>query len=111
MRIRSGRVLTLLAGDAAAHPLDEAAQARLARAHLGGGRRDLAASVLDAARHRLAAELAVAPGPAPAAGGRASRWYAAHFSWPSVARDGGLGFPASPTGTSATEEAPHPSVR
>jgi tetratricopeptide (TPR) repeat protein len=54
--------LPLLAEDAAAEPLDEAAQARLVRAYHAAGHRALAFATADAARRQLATELGVDPG-------------------------------------------------
>ena len=55
--------LPLLARDAADHPLDEAAQTRLIRAYHAAGQRDRAFAAYHEARHRLADELGLDPGP------------------------------------------------
>ncbi|NEW69191.1 AfsR/SARP family transcriptional regulator [Streptomyces rhizosphaericus] len=54
--------LPLLAETAAAHPLDERAQARLMRAHGAVGQRDTAFTIYLDSRRRLADELGVEPG-------------------------------------------------
>ncbi|HZM76306.1 MAG TPA: tetratricopeptide repeat protein [Candidatus Limnocylindrales bacterium] len=58
----AGEVLTLLEEEAAAHPLDESAQARLVRAYGGAGHRSRGFEIYESARHRLAEELGVDPG-------------------------------------------------
>ncbi|MBI0384003.1 winged helix-turn-helix domain-containing protein, partial [Streptomyces albiflaviniger] len=54
--------LPILAETAAAHPLDERAQARLMRAHGAVGQRDTAFTIYLDSRRRLADELGVEPG-------------------------------------------------
>jgi tetratricopeptide (TPR) repeat protein/DNA-binding SARP family transcriptional activator len=58
------RALPILAEAAASLPMDEAAQARLVRAHHAAGQRARAFQVFEIARRRLATELGVDPGPA-----------------------------------------------
>nr|MDT0657595.1 tetratricopeptide repeat protein [Micromonospora sp. DSM 115978] len=58
------RVLPLLREEVAAYPLDEAAHARLIRAHHAVGQRAEALAAYDVARRNLADELGVGPGPA-----------------------------------------------
>ncbi|GIH02199.1 XRE family transcriptional regulator [Rhizocola hellebori] len=60
---QAAQVLPVLAEEAAAHPLNEAAQALLVRAYVAAGHRDRAFTIYDAARRRLADELGVGPGP------------------------------------------------
>ncbi|GIJ48007.1 XRE family transcriptional regulator [Virgisporangium aliadipatigenens] len=60
---RAERILPLLREETAAHPLDEAAHARLIRAYHAGGRRAEALAAYDVARRHLADELGVGPGP------------------------------------------------
>jgi DNA-binding SARP family transcriptional activator len=60
---RAADVLAMLAEDAAAHPLDESAQARLIRGCLAAGQRARAFAVYESARRLLADELEVEPGP------------------------------------------------
>jgi DNA-binding SARP family transcriptional activator/tetratricopeptide (TPR) repeat protein len=55
--------IPLLAEAAASHPLDEALQAGLIRAHQAAGQRAVAVTVYHAARRRLATDLGVDPGP------------------------------------------------
>ncbi len=59
---QAGEVLTLLEEDAAAHPLDESAQARLVRAYGVAGQRSRGFEIYSSARHQLADELGVDPG-------------------------------------------------
>ncbi|GHE36143.1 SARP family transcriptional regulator [Streptomyces longispororuber] len=59
--------LPLLEEEACCHPLDEATQARLIRAHQLAGHRRKAFVVYETARRQLAAELGVDPGPELAA--------------------------------------------
>ncbi len=61
---RSAEALHILQEAAAAHPLDEDAQARLIRAYESVGRRDQAVAVYRRSRRRLADELGVDPGAA-----------------------------------------------
>jgi DNA-binding SARP family transcriptional activator/tetratricopeptide (TPR) repeat protein len=60
---RASSVLPHLVRDAAAHPLDESAQARLIRAYQAAGQRAEAFEVYQVTRRRLAGELGVDPGP------------------------------------------------
>lgn len=60
---QAAQVLPSLAEDAAAHPLNEAAQALLIRAYATAGQRDKAFATYDSARRQLADELGVGPGP------------------------------------------------
>ncbi|WP_198347921.1 AfsR/SARP family transcriptional regulator [Plantactinospora sp. KBS50] len=60
---RAERILPLLDEETAAHPLDEATQARLIRAQHALGRRVEALAAYDVARRHLADELGVGPGP------------------------------------------------
>ncbi|WP_370364524.1 BTAD domain-containing putative transcriptional regulator [Catenulispora sp. GP43] len=77
----AAEALPLLAQDAADHPLDEAAQTRLIRAYHAAGQRDRAFAVYHDARHRLADELGLDPGPELAAA-----HYALLRVWPPAAR-------------------------
>ncbi len=60
---RAADVIAALEEEAAARPLDEAAQARLISAYRGVGRRDRAFQTYHLVRRRLADELGVDPGP------------------------------------------------
>ncbi|GGM55604.1 XRE family transcriptional regulator [Micromonospora sonchi] len=64
---RGAGVVSAAVADAAEHPLDESAQARLVRVYRSMGQRDQALAVYHRARQRLAEELGVAPGPGLAA--------------------------------------------
>jgi DNA-binding SARP family transcriptional activator/tetratricopeptide (TPR) repeat protein len=57
------RVVGAAVADAAEHPLDESAQARLVRVYWSAGQRAQALEVFHRARRRLSEELGVAPGP------------------------------------------------